>query len=440
MPPFLLPIYEAAGTAYGIPWQILAAINEVETDYGTNLDTSSAGAIGWMQFLPSTWLRYGVDASASGCRDPYNAADAIFAAARYLAAAGAAHDLPGAIYAYNHSWGYVRSVLLRAQLLSGEPVALIQSIGELAEGDLPDPARLPRVLLDEGLDIGTDRDRRDRRRDGCHRRGSGARDVGAATVSRAVTADCRSTPLAMRRSWQPGRHGRRDRPQPPPPPLLRAGAQRLRRPDSPTATSARGAVVPGAQAAPKPSSSLPAASRPGPRPGSAGQRRDPEQAGGRSMFRTTSGPGSVHARLEPRRRQPQPQSTLIGTPVFTPLALLNRSGTGGAATTHHQAPRRPSIMAYFTGAFGIPANRLELVPLRVGSHVFAGTILGRLSPIGRPHLLFSLQPAASGRRVDARPFLDSWTQLDTLELHRQGLSLPYYGPETHATHRRHARS
>src|ERR1019366_7968320 len=90
IPPFLLSIYQAAGAAYGIPWQTLAAINEVETDYGTNLDISSAGAIGWMQFLPSTGKRYGVDASASGARDPYNAADAIFAAARYLAAAGAA--------------------------------------------------------------------------------------------------------------------------------------------------------------------------------------------------------------------------------------------------------------------------------------------------------------------------------------------------------------
>ena len=95
IPPFLLSIYQAAGTAYDIPWQVLAAINEVETDYGTNLDTSSAGAIGWMQFLPSTWKRYGVDASATGMRDPYNAADAIFAAARYLAAAGGAAQPAG---------------------------------------------------------------------------------------------------------------------------------------------------------------------------------------------------------------------------------------------------------------------------------------------------------------------------------------------------------
>ena len=55
VPPFLLPIYQAAGIQYGIRWEVLAAINEIETDYGRNLNVSSAGAVGWMQFLPSTW-------------------------------------------------------------------------------------------------------------------------------------------------------------------------------------------------------------------------------------------------------------------------------------------------------------------------------------------------------------------------------------------------
>ena len=77
---------------YGVPWEVLAAINEVESDYGFDLGASSAGAEGWMQFLPEEWLAYGVDANGAGVRDPYNPADAIFAAARYLAAAGAAHE------------------------------------------------------------------------------------------------------------------------------------------------------------------------------------------------------------------------------------------------------------------------------------------------------------------------------------------------------------
>ena len=67
---------------------MLAAINEIETDYGRNLNVSSAGALGWMQFIPSTLAAYGVDANKDGKKDPYNPVDAIFAAARYLKAAG----------------------------------------------------------------------------------------------------------------------------------------------------------------------------------------------------------------------------------------------------------------------------------------------------------------------------------------------------------------
>ncbi|HEY3944369.1 MAG TPA: lytic transglycosylase domain-containing protein, partial [Solirubrobacteraceae bacterium] len=102
IPPFLLPIYEAAGIQFDVPWQVLAAINEIETDYGRNLSVSSAGAVGWMQFLPSTWKVWGVDATGSGYADPYNPVDAIFAAARYLHAAGASRSLSRAIFAYNH--------------------------------------------------------------------------------------------------------------------------------------------------------------------------------------------------------------------------------------------------------------------------------------------------------------------------------------------------
>ena len=103
IPLFLLPVYQAAAFQYDVPWQILAGINEIETDYGTDLSVSSAGALGWMQFMPGTWLRYGVDATGAGYADPYNPVDAIFAAARYLHAAGASHHLRAAIFSYNHS-------------------------------------------------------------------------------------------------------------------------------------------------------------------------------------------------------------------------------------------------------------------------------------------------------------------------------------------------
>jgi Transglycosylase SLT domain len=137
IPPFLLPIYQAAGTAYGIPWQVLAAINEVETDYGRDLSVSSAGAEGWMQFLPATWEQYGVDANGAGFKDPYNPADAIFAAARYLRAAGGDTNIRAAVYSYNHSQAYVDSVMLRAQLLGGTPPELLGAITGLTESQFP---------------------------------------------------------------------------------------------------------------------------------------------------------------------------------------------------------------------------------------------------------------------------------------------------------------
>jgi len=137
IPPFLLPIYQAAGAAYGIPWQVLAAINEVETDYGRDLSVSSAGAEGWMQFMPSTWAQYGVDVNRDGYQDPYNPADAIFAAARYLAAADGGKDIRAAIFSYNHSRAYVTSVLLRARLLGGTPPALLGAITGLTEARFP---------------------------------------------------------------------------------------------------------------------------------------------------------------------------------------------------------------------------------------------------------------------------------------------------------------
>jgi hypothetical protein len=118
VPATLIPIYQRASEAYGLGPQgasILAAINGVETAFGTNLNVSSAGAVGWMQFMPETWNSYGVDANGDGVRDPYNPEDAIFAAASYLKAAGMPADTYGAIYSYNHADWYVAEVLSNAE-------------------------------------------------------------------------------------------------------------------------------------------------------------------------------------------------------------------------------------------------------------------------------------------------------------------------------------
>ncbi|HEU4943978.1 MAG TPA: lytic murein transglycosylase, partial [Solirubrobacterales bacterium] len=134
IPPFLLPIYQACGTEYGIPWQVLASINKIETAFGTNLNVSSAGAMGWMQFIPSSWEMYGLDANGDGRKDPYNPVDAICAAANYLKAAGAEENLYDAIFAYNHADWYVQEVLLYARAYGKLPPDLVGSLTGLTEG------------------------------------------------------------------------------------------------------------------------------------------------------------------------------------------------------------------------------------------------------------------------------------------------------------------
>jgi transglycosylase-like protein with SLT domain len=134
IPPFLLPIYQACGTEYGIPWEVLASINKIETGFGTNLNVSSAGAVGWMQFLPSSWEAYGVDANGDGRKDPYNPVDAICAAAHYLKIAGGAGDLYNAILAYNHADWYAQEVLLYARAYGKLPSDLVGSLTGLTEG------------------------------------------------------------------------------------------------------------------------------------------------------------------------------------------------------------------------------------------------------------------------------------------------------------------
>ena len=116
----LQALWLRAGAAYGIPWQVLAAINKIESNFGRNMGPSSAGAVGWMQFMPDTWLRWGTDADGDGLADPWDPEDAVFAAARYLAAAGGTTDISRGVFAYNHAQWYVDDVLALASLFGGD--------------------------------------------------------------------------------------------------------------------------------------------------------------------------------------------------------------------------------------------------------------------------------------------------------------------------------
>jgi murein DD-endopeptidase MepM/ murein hydrolase activator NlpD len=130
----LVSLWQRAGDAYGVPWEILAAINKIESNFGANMGPSSAGALGWMQFIPSTWMRWGTDADGDGVADPWNPDDAVYSAARYLAAAGAHEDLERAIFAYNHAQWYVDDVMeLAAVFADGGLVASPAPVWELAD-------------------------------------------------------------------------------------------------------------------------------------------------------------------------------------------------------------------------------------------------------------------------------------------------------------------
>ncbi len=122
VPAQLIPIYQAAATRYGLGPHgpaVLAAINRIESDFGQDLGTSSAGAVGWMQFEPASWAAYGVTPAGGkapdGPRGWDNPADAIFSAANLLRVSGAPTDWQRAIFSYNHAQWYVAEVLSAAQ-------------------------------------------------------------------------------------------------------------------------------------------------------------------------------------------------------------------------------------------------------------------------------------------------------------------------------------
>jgi hypothetical protein len=168
IPARYLALYQAAAARYGLDWSVLAGIGKVECDHGRSPAPSctqegqvnGAGAGGPMQFLASTWARYGVPAEGAGPPDRWNAADAIYAAANYLRAAGAPTHYEAAVFAYNHAHWYVAEVMrwasrYRGSAATGDP-PLAQS-GEGADialaGQTTTPVRFipgERARLDPG--------------------------------------------------------------------------------------------------------------------------------------------------------------------------------------------------------------------------------------------------------------------------------------------------
>jgi membrane-bound lytic murein transglycosylase B len=112
----LLRYYLEAQRRFGVAWNVLAAVNYVESAFNKLRNASSAGAQGPMQFIPATWARYGEG-------DINSDLDSIRAAARYLRANGAPANMANALFRYNQSQRYVRAVTAYAEVMRADPDA-----------------------------------------------------------------------------------------------------------------------------------------------------------------------------------------------------------------------------------------------------------------------------------------------------------------------------
>ena len=405
IPPFLLPIYQSCGTEYGIPWQVLASINKIETAFGTNLNVSSAGAQGWMQFIPSTWAAYGVDANNDGRKDPYNPVDALCAAARYLRAAGGDHDIRQAVLAYNHADWYADEVLLGAQQYGQLPDALVGSLTGLTEGahfpvaadaryadDISDAAALTRSTTQRRAAgnaadvIQSDANRRSINiyssqdapvvavNDGVIKKMGETKELGKFIVLQDAYGN-RYTYSQLGSISQMHPVARQSK--------LGANAFKLEGPQQ--------------DASPK-------------APATAGDN---------------SGKGAAPA-SNPLQSPPVGAQTARQR-LF---AFPDRPGNADQASLSGQSaqPNSGETAQDSQTSFHFDPKTMQLKPLKIGSRVVGGSEIGHIgkSQAGPPRLNFAIQPAGRGApTIDPKPILDGWKLLETTAIYRANDKNPF---------------
>jgi hypothetical protein len=412
IPPFLLPIYQACGTQYGIPWQVLAGINKIETGFGTNLNVSTAGAMGWMQFIPSTWKMYGVDATGDGRKDPYNPVDAICAAARYLKAAGGDANIRQAIFAYNHADWYVDEVLLYAKQYGNLPTDLVDSLTGLTAGDRFPVAADSRYADDiaeakaaqkpgaqdattQVADVSTDRSI-----DIFSRAGAPVIAVNDGTVKR-IGHDRKHGNFLVLEDTYGNRFTYAD---------LGAVSRVYPAPKHRDLSHSDFKLV---------------------RPGHDAPPQVPASRGGKDAERTkATHQQATHQKAEPNRARPQ-NTEDTGRRLY---ALPDRQDNARRATIMGQLdpPQELTGFSTFNPLVGevkhLKRRSLSVRPLREGSRVTAGTVLGRLGRGGdvAPHLNFSIRPVGHGApRIDPKPILDGWKLLEATAIYRAQNENPF---------------
>jgi hypothetical protein len=365
-----------------------------------------------MQFMPATWEMYGTDANHDGRRDPYNPVDAIFAAARYLKAAGAEQDVNKAIFAYNHADWYVDSVLMRARLIGGLPADLVGSLTGLTQGHFPVHAE---ARYAQDVEPGT------------RKRGKG--NVALPIESKArnginIYAKPGSPVIAV----QDGK-------------IVRVGNSarlgkfiQLRDVYGNTYTYGHLKKLAKVHPVPKPQTvtskqvdkelNLPKGDPKPTTPATAGTQEPAKPAAAQA-------PAAAAVTAAQGAKPPKVSKERLFANPYRPGAYEN----GGEDQLFHSGAAIPgfsTFKSFFTEIYGLKREDVELRPLKVGSKVIAGTILGRIGKVDdkATRVLFEIRPAGrNAPRVDPKPILDGWKLLESTAIYRAAGKNPFFGSD-----------
>jgi murein DD-endopeptidase MepM/ murein hydrolase activator NlpD len=426
VPIFLLPIYQAAGIQYGVRWEVLAAINEIETDYGRNLNVSSAGAVGWMQFMPATWKLWGVDANKDGKRDPYNPVDAIFAAARYLKAAGAQNNVRRAVFAYNHAGWYVDSVMLRARLIAGYPPDFVGSLTGLTEGRFPVAARAK--YADDAAEQAT-KARVKAGQNAAKVVESSPTRRGIDIYTREGAAVVATNDGVIRKIGYSPKAGKY---------IVLQDVYGNQYTYSQLGSIQRMYPVPKADAAPDKQAARAIAAN-AQKIASDPKPTLPASAGTHSV--ATQKPAAANAPKKQRApakpaTQPAPSqpSVTYKARLFAHPQRPQSRQAGGLDQVFQRQTNGKSYTTYdnfFAGTVGLNTSNAKLRPLKKGSKVVAGTVLARVGKTDvkkAPHVYFEIRPAGKGApKIDPKPILDGWKLLESTAVYRASGKNALYG-------------
>ena len=416
IPPFLLPIYQACGTQYGIPWEVLASINRIETAFGTNLNVSSAGALGWMQFIPSSWEAYGVDANNDGRKDPYNPVDAICAAGNYLEAAGGQEDLSRAIFAYNHADWYVDEVLLYARQYGKIPDDLVGSLTGLTEG-----AHFPVAANARYADDISEREALERATPTKGSSGNAADVISSSPTERGINIYSREGAPAVavndgviKRIGTSKKLGKY---------IVLEDAYGNRFTYAQLGEVSKVYPVPKRQKLSAKDFQLVSSDNEPTEPASAGR-----------VMKSRSGKSEVEAKKAPKPEQSGPVNTedtrerLYAFPERK--ANEDRADLTGQLDEllGRRMPAYDGFKSYFSTVLRFDEEKMEMETLEEGSKVVAGTVIGRVGKTDElaPHLHFQIKPTGRGApKIDPKPILDGWKLLEATAIYRASGKNPF---------------